>query len=163
MHRVIANLCTTRRSLRRAFGEHTLDAIEAAIKASEREHSGELRFAVETALDLPALLGGVSARQRAVEAFASLHTWDTEANNGVLIYLLLAERDIEIVADRGYNGLVSAQQWEAVCREMEAAFARSEFEAGALLGIRRISALIAEHFPPRDDDRDELPNRPTLL
>jgi len=163
MNRILANLLTTRYSLRRAFPRPVLDAIEAAIGASEREHSGELRFAVETALELPATLRGVSARERAIEAFSRLHTWDTEANNGVLVYVLLAERDIEIIADRGFNGRVDAAQWEAVCREMESAFGRGEFESGSLQGIRRITALIAQHFPPRADDRNELPDRPALL
>lgn len=161
--RILRNLRTTRRALRRAFPPRGLDVIEAAVRQSERRHSGELRFAVETALDLPALLRGTTARERAVEAFSRLRTWDTAANNGVLVYVLLAECDIEIVADRGYNGRVGPDAWEAVCREMEQAFARGEFEAGSLGAIERITALVGEHFPPRDDDADELPDRPVLL
>ncbi len=163
MNRVLANLCATRFSLWRAFPKAVFDAIEASIGESERQHSGELSFAVETALDLPALLRGTSARERAIEAFTRLRTWDTEANNGVLVYVLLAERDIEIVADRGYNHRVSPEEWETICGEMEQAFAQGDFEGGSLRAIQRITALIAKHFPPRDDDRNELPDRPTVL
>jgi uncharacterized membrane protein len=162
-HRFLANLFTTRRALRRAFPTAVLDRIEASIRQSERQHSAELRFAVETALDPATLLRGVSARERAIEAFAKLHTWDTEANNGVLIYVLLSEHDIEIVADRGYNDRVSAEQWQAVCQEMEAAFRQGNFEQGALDGIERITALIRQHFPPRAGDENELPDRPSIL
>ncbi len=163
MNRILANLCTTRIALRRAFPRAVLDAIEASIGSCERQHSGELCFAVETALDLPDLLRGTSARERAIEAFSRLRTWDTEANNGVLVYVLLAEHDIEIVADRGYNDRVQAGEWEAICREMEQAFAHGDFRGGSLQAIERISSLIATHFPPREDDRNELPDRPTLL
>ncbi len=157
------NLWTTRLALKKAFPERVLEAIERAIEESEREHGGELRFAVETALDLGAVLRGETARERAIEAFARLHTWDTAANNGVLIYLLLAEHDIEIVADRGFNGRVSQGEWEAICREMEDAYRQGDFEAGSLRGIERVSELMARHFPPGPDHQNELPNRPALL
>src|SRR5687767_441551 len=106
-------------SVRRAFPAHDLQAIEKAIAKSEKRHGGEIRFAVEAALDVPALLRGQSAHGRALEVFSELRVWDTEANNGVLIYLLLADRDVEIVADRGVNRRVGPQGWEAACREME--------------------------------------------
>jgi len=157
------HLLTTRFSLRRAFPPRTLAAIECAVGESEKQHSGEIRFAIETALDMPALLRGTRARDRAIEAFARLGTWDTAANNGVLIYLLLAERDIEIVADRGFEGRVSREEWQAVCDGMREAFRRGEFEAGSLEGIRRVGELIARHFPPEPGDVDELPDRPALL
>ncbi len=149
--------------LRRAFPDAALDRIEAAVTASERTHHGEIRFAVEAALEVSPLLRGVAARQRAVQVFAELGVWDTEANNGVLIYLLLADRDVEIVADRGFRGRVEAAQWESICREMEVLFARGEFEAGALRGIERIHAVLDQHFPLRGDNTDELPNRPLRI
>lgn len=152
---------------RRAFPDAAMDRIEAAVTASERLHHGEIRFAVEGALDLGLLLRGISARQRAISLFAELGVWDTEANNGVLIYLLLAERDVEIVADRGFEGRVSAAQWASICREMEAKFAGGEFEAGALSGIERIHALLRAHFPASASESngnpDELPNRPVRV
>jgi uncharacterized membrane protein len=97
-------------------------AIEDAIARGEREHSGEVRFAVEPALDTSALVAGESARARAIEVFSLLRLWDTDERNGVLIYLLLADRDIEIVADRGVAANVNASDWEAICRDMEASF-----------------------------------------
>jgi uncharacterized membrane protein len=112
-------------------------------------------------------LRGVSARQRAIALFAELGVWDTEANNGVLIYLLLADRQVEIVADRGFQACVSAAQWASICHEMEASFAGGEFEAGAQAGIERIHALLSEHFPARATDLagnpNELPNRPVRV
>ena len=98
----------------RAFPPSAMAAIEEAIAKSEREHSGELRFAVEPALDTSALLAGQSGRERALEVFSQLRVWDTEENNGVLIYLLLADRDIEIVADRGVNARVPQAEWEKI-------------------------------------------------
>ena len=95
--------------------------------------------------------------------FAKLGVWDTEYNNGVLIYLLLADRDIEIVADRGFEGQVAEAEWQEVCRCMENEFRAGQFEAGALAGVRRVSQLVARHFPPRADDRNELPDRPVVF
>ena len=110
-------------------------AIEQAIAASEREHSGEVRFAVEPALDTSALLAGESARERAIEVFSLLRLWDTDQRNGVLIYLLLADRDIEIVADRGVAAKVDASEWEAICREMEASLRSGDYGAAVVRGI----------------------------
>jgi uncharacterized membrane protein len=137
-------------------------AIEQAIAESEREHSGEIRFAVEPALDTRPLLAGQSARERALEVFALLRLWDTDERNGVLIYLLLADRDIEIVADRGLN-VVQAAEWEAICKSMEQALRRGEFREGVMDGVHAVSGLLARHFPRRAGDRNELPDRPVAL
>src|SRR5215216_1831269 len=107
---------------RRIFTPEVLVAIEAAIKASEATHSGQIRFVVEGALDGAPLFRNQSARERALDVFSRLRIWDTEHNNGVLIYLLLADRDFEIVADRGINANVSAADWEQICRRMESHF-----------------------------------------
>lgn len=163
MQRVLRHLVTTRRSLRRRFPATTLAAIEAAIRAGEATHSGEVRFAVETCLDCRRLLADEAAGQRARELFARLGVWDTARNNGVLIYLLLADHDIEIVADRGFAGRVTDAEWQEVCRCMETEFRAGQFEAGALAGIRRVSALVARHFPREDGDRNELPDTPMLF
>jgi len=104
---------------------------------------------------------GITPRHQAMRAFARLGVWDTEANNGVLIYVSWADRDVEIVADRGFNGLVSEQEWADVCRRMEQSFARGSPRQASVDGIRAAGVLIARHFPTRD--RDELPNRPALL
>lgn len=151
------------RRLKRAFPQGTLDAIEAAIAAAETRHSGEIRFAVEAALDFGPLFAAVDARTRAIDVFSSLRVWDTEQNNGVLIYLLLADRDVEIVADRGFNGRVDSAAWQQICAEMEQAFRARDFKAAALAGITRVTEEIERHFPPCSDDRDELDNRPAIL
>jgi len=148
---------------RRAFPRSTLDAIEAAIRASEATHGGEIRFAIENSLHGTLVRRGMSGRERAIEMFSNLRVWDTEHNSGVLVYLLLADHNIEIVADRGIAARVDPAAWEAVAQTMEAAFRQGEFERGALEGIRQISALLAAHFPPSGHNPDELENRPVIV
>jgi uncharacterized membrane protein len=150
-------------ALKRAFPPATMAAIEQAIAAGEREHSGEVRFAAEAALDMPVLFAGQSARERAIDVFSQLRVWDTAENNGVLIYLLLTDHDIEIVADRGINARVRPEDWEAICKEMEAALRRGEFQEAITAGIEAVSRLLAQHFPARAGDRNELADRPTVL
>lgn len=145
------------------FPARSLNAIEGAVHASEALHTGEIRFAVEVSLTLPALLQGLSARERAAEVFSLLRVWDTEQNSGVLIYLLLAERDVEIVADRGLAAKVQPQEWQRICEAMEDLFRKGMFEAGALEGIRAVGELLARHFPAEREQIDELPNRPRML
>jgi uncharacterized membrane protein len=148
---------------RRVFPQATLDAIEAAIGVSETAHGGEIRFAIENSLPAALAWRGISGRERAIGVFSNLHVWDTEHNSGVLIYLLLADHDIEIVADRGIASRVDPTVWEAVAQTMEAAFRQGEFERGALSGIAQVSALLAAHFPPSGHNPDELANRPVIL
>jgi uncharacterized membrane protein len=147
----------------RRFPKEAMPAIEQAIASSEATHRGEIRFAAEDALDGPALLAGQSARARAIEVFSQLGVWDTEENNGVLIYLLLADHDIEVVADRGINARVTPADWEKICHAMEQALARGAYEQAIVGGIKEVSALLARHFPPRPGDRNELPNKPLAL
>jgi uncharacterized membrane protein len=147
----------------RVLPRGALRQIERAIAETESRHSGQIRFAAENALDLHALLRGESARERAIEVFAALRVWDTEHNNGVLIYLLLADRDVEIVADRGIHERVGSRAWEEVCREMEAAFRQGRFEAGVLGGIERVSRYLETSFPRQATGPNELPDRPVVL
>jgi uncharacterized membrane protein len=161
--RIARHLCTLPGAAGRALPQSALDHIGKAIAQAEGSHRGEIRFAAEAALDAGALLSGQSARERALEVFSLLHVWDTEENNGVLIYLLLADRDVEIVADRGINARVPAAQWEQICRRMEAAFAKREFEQGVLAGIEEVSMLLGRYYPPRPGDRNELSDRPAIL
>ena len=161
--RIARHLVAMPGAVRRAFPPAAMASIEQAIARSETQHRGEVRFAVEAALDAPAVLAGPSASARAIEVFSQLGVWDTEANNGVLIYLLLADRDVEIVADRGINAVVGAQEWEAICRAMEAALRRREFEPAVLGAIESVTRLLARHFPPRAGDRNELANRPVTV
>ena len=147
------------------FPANAMDRIANAIAVSESVHRGELCFAVESALPWREVMRGTQARERAVDAFGRLRVWDTEANNGVLIYLLLADHRIEIVADRGLAGLVSDEQWRGVCLLMEARLRAGEYADGVVAGIEAAGDLLAEHFPREPDhaDEDELPNRPVFL
>jgi len=148
------------------FPAAKLDAIEQAIKRAERTHAGEIRFAIETSLTPRHILNDIAPRARALEVFSHLHVWDTEANNGVLIYVQLADRTVEIVADRGFQGRVSLAEWEAVCRLMEEHFRAGPFEVGSIAGVDAIGNLLARHFPQasaRAIQSNQLPDRPTLL
>lgn len=150
--------------VRAAFPTATLHAVAAAIRAAEQRHGGEIRFAVEGALDLPELWRDLSPRERAIEVFSQLRVWDTENNDGVLIYLLLADRDVEIVADRGIHRRAGPGAWEPVCRGMEALLREHRFGEAALHGVAGVSELLARHAPPRPPGgRNELPDWPVLL
>jgi uncharacterized membrane protein len=149
--------------VRRAFPRASLAAIRAAVTQQESRHAGQLRFAVEGGLPFGRLLRGQSARARAMECFAALGIWDTEHNNGVLIYLLLADSRVEIVADRGIHARVGAAAWEAICGEMQRGFAAGQFESGVINGVSAISDLLAAHFPPDTSGGNELPDAPVVL
>ncbi len=147
----------------RIFPESARQAIGRAITASERLHQAELRFVVEAGLPIRRLLQGQSSRQRAIELFAQLGVWDTEHNSGVLIYVQLIDRRVEVVADRGIHAKVGEAFWNAVCRRMETAFAAGRFEDGALLALGDITTALAEHFPASGANLDELANAPLIL
>ena len=161
--RLARHLFTPHWAAYRAFPLAALKRIEQAIRASEKTHDGELRFAVEASLELSPLLKEVTSRQRARQLFAQLDVWDTAHNSGVLIYVQLVDRRIEIVADRGINAKVQQAAWDAICRRMEDVFRAGRFEQGALQGIEEITALLAKHFPPRGANPNELPDRPVVL
>jgi uncharacterized membrane protein len=146
---------------RRAFPASALRKIEQAIKASERRHRGEIRFALEGPLHLGHL--PISPRQRARELFAQLDVWDTEENTGVLIYVQLVDHKIEIVADRGIAAKVSQAEWDRVCRAMEASFRKGEYLAGAAEAIATVTGLLERHFPARGANPNELPDKPVML
>jgi len=147
----------------RTFPRQSLIFIEKSIKASESAHIGEIRFVVEGALDGTPLFKGQSAKERALEVFSQLRVWDTEHNNGVLIYLLLADRDVEIVADRGIHAEAKSRAWEKICRSMEAEFGDGNFEKGAIDGIQAVAQLLTEYFPAHSRRKNELPDKPVLL
>ena len=163
IQRWLRNLLATPFVTRRRFPAHVLQAIERAITTVEARHAGEIRFVIETSLDLPDLWANRSPRDRAIDVFSQLRVWDTADNNGVLIYLLMAEHDVEIVADRGIAARVSAAEWEQVCRQMEAHFRDGRFKEGSLAGIEAVAGLLGQHFPAASGDRNEQPNRPILL
>ncbi|MBW8778156.1 MAG: TPM domain-containing protein [Burkholderiales bacterium] len=162
IQRILRHLLTTSGDVARAFPVSTLNVIEAAIEASEAQHAGEVRFVVEGALDGTPLFKEQSPKDRAMEVFGRLRVWDTEHNNGLLIYLLLADRAVEIVADRGIHAKVGADAWRQVCWRMETAFKQSNFEAGVVEGVQAVTQHLVQHFPA-DVGVNELPDRPVLL
>jgi uncharacterized membrane protein len=161
--RALRHLLALPGAVARAFPTASLERIEEAVAESEKQHGAEIRFAVEATLDPIELFRNETPRERAVQVFSELGVWDTEQNNGVLLYLLLADRDVEIVADRGFNGKVSAAEWEAVCHAMETALRAGRYEAAVLEAITALTPLLARHFPAGATDVDELPNRPARV
>ena len=161
--RIFKHLLEHRWNEQRIFTPKVLDRIEQAIKAGEATHSGQIRFVVEGALDGMPLFRNQSARDRAIDIFSQLRIWDTAHNNGVLIYLLLADRDVEIVADRGIDAKVGTTAWEAICRDMETDFHAGNFEHGVIRGIEEVSRELAKHFPPHGRGSNELPDKPVVM
>jgi uncharacterized membrane protein len=161
--RVLAHLLKSPSTLHRCFPSHALSAIEQATEVSETKHRAEIRVAIEVALDLGALWRLRSARERALEVFAELGIWDTVESNGVLIYVLIAERDVEIVADRGLEGRVSHDEWARVCTLIERELAAGRWRDGILVGIEAATTLLAREFPAAGRNVNERPNRPAVL
>ena len=161
--RWIRHLTCSARRTRTLFPSAVLDDIEAAIGAAESRHAGEIRFVIETSLPWPLLWRRCSARDRALELFARLHVWDTEANNGVLIYVLRAERAVEIIADRGINARVSEAEWQSVCREVEAHYRAGRYAEGSRAAVAGVARRLALHFPAARGSDNELPNQPILI
>ena len=163
MRRLLAHLFAADAATR--FPAPAMQRIAAAIADGETRHRGEVCFAVEGALPLREVLRGTRARERAEDAFARLRVWDTAANNGVLLYLLLADHRIEIVADRGLAGRISPEQWRGICQLMEERLRAGEHADAVVAGISAASELLALHYPqePAAADEDELPNAPVLL
>jgi len=148
---------------RRAFPRATLDAIEREIAAQEQRHGGQVCFIVEAELHTAALWRDVSARDRARELFALHGVWNTEHNNGVLVYVLLAERRVEIVADRGIDRLADPAAWTRIVAAMEPLLRADRFEEAAIAGVRGVSDLLAAHFPPVPHGTNVLPDRPLVI
>jgi uncharacterized membrane protein len=161
--RIIKHLSVGQSAVRRCFPRATLNLIELSIAEVEKSHAGQIRFAVEAALDIKPLLADQSARERAIEVFSQLRIWDTEHNNGVLIYLLLADRDVEIVADRGIHAKLGQLTWGMVCQEMEMSFRSEKFEEGVIAGIRRVGEYLAQHYPHAGTKVNELSDQPVIL
>jgi uncharacterized membrane protein len=161
--RAFRHLFASRWRTRRRFSDAVDAAIEQAIRAAETRTSGEIRFVIETGLDPAAALRGFPPRERALEVFAQFRVWDTELRNGVLIYVLVADRDVEIIADRGAAAVIPAAGWEAAAKTMEEHFRAGRFRDGAIAGVEAVAKLLEKHFPARAVNRDELPNQPSLL
>jgi uncharacterized membrane protein len=161
--RTLRHIFATRYGTRRHFPQRVRDGIEKAIGECEGRHGGEIRFVIETAFDVPEVWRGLSPRQRALQLFGQFGVWDTAHNNGVLIYVLMADHDVEIVADRGIAAQVTQAEWQAVCRQMEQHFRAGRFEEGSVVGILGVGALLGRHFPGTRRSDNELPNQPVLL
>lgn len=162
--RLVRHLLTTRRQINRYFPARSLDAIQSAIQAAEARHRGEICFAVEAALSPMQVIGGVTPHQRAVEVFGELHVWDTDCNSGVLIYVLLADKAIEVIADRGiHHKTCHDRAWRDIVEAMQEAFASGWFESGSLQGIAAVSAELTRHFPASGPNANELPDQVNLL
>jgi uncharacterized membrane protein len=147
----------------RLFPPRVLAAIEQAITAGEATHAGQVRFVVEGALDGAPLFRGQSARERALDVFSHLRIWDTAHNNGVLIYLLLADRKVEIIADRGIDAKVGASGWAKICADMETDFGSGNFGTGAIRGIEAVSRELARFYPAQGKGPNELPDAPVVM
>jgi TPM domain len=163
LKRFVKHSVTDKWAVSRAFSAASLNNIEAAIKRAEQGHNGQICFAVEASFDTPLLWNGVTPRQRAIDVFAMQRVWDTQLNNGLLIYLLLADRDVEIVADRGIAAKVQQSEWEAICHHMEKLFREKKFEQGAIIGIEEVAKLLRAHFPHPRDKGNEISDKPIIL
>jgi uncharacterized membrane protein len=148
---------------RRAFPDRTMDAIAHAIAEGERRHRGEVCFVVEAELSTAQLWRGLSPRDRAREVFASQAVWNTEENNGVLIYVLLADHRVEIVADRGIDACVDAAEWQRLVEAINAHFRAGRHEAGALAAVNGVNDLLVRHFPDAGEGRNQIPDRPIMM
>jgi uncharacterized membrane protein len=161
--RMLSHLLLPRSALYRRFPSHALTAIEEAIEASETKHRAEIRVTIEVALDLKDLLRLKTTRERALELFAELGVWNTNERNGVLIYVLLAERDVEIVADGGFESRVSKAEWQRVCTLIEREFGAGRWRDGVLVGIEAMTALLMREFPADGRNLNEQIDRPAVL
>jgi uncharacterized membrane protein len=163
MTRLWRNFVTDRGVVHRTFSQDDLDRIQRVIAAGEEKHSGQVCFAVEAALPLASVWRRVRPRVRSLEVFGLLRIWDTEANDGVLLYVLLADHAVEIVADRGIHARVGDAAWQTICRKIETAFRAGRFADGVEQGLGEISALLAQHSPRAGPGRNEISDAPVVL
>jgi uncharacterized membrane protein len=161
--RIIKHLLYPPWFVRFKFPPASLHKIEASIQQSEAQHSGEIRFAVESSLGFFQLLQGTPCIDRGIDVFSELRIWDTDQNNGVLIFLLLADRKVEIIADRGLNNEIAESEWRHICQQMENSFRKHEFETGIIDGITEITQLLIKHSPIQEKKSNELSNKPVII
>jgi len=162
LKRLFKHLIPNHFSLKRAFPQFVLDELAQAIQRSEQSHRGELRFVIEENLSGSALLGNTSARDRAIELFSQLRIWDTEENSGVLLYVLWADRAIEIIIDRGLSSKINEETLQSICTSVELYYRKAQFSEGSLYAIKAIDELLAIHFPANNTD-NEMPDQPFIL
>lgn len=162
MKRLFQHLLHTPLHTRRAFPPPARERLRDAIATSERQHRGEIRLVVEGDWPLSAVLTGRTCRERALDVFGLTRVWDTEENTGILIYVLLCEHRVELLADRGIHQQVSPEEWQAACRQLEQDFAKGDFEAGCQRAITDLTTLLARHFPVQGRNPNELPDAPIV-
>jgi uncharacterized membrane protein len=163
LQRIWRHGLSSQAQVRRVFPAAALLKIENEIRRSETLHSGQIRFVVEAGLDGAPLFKGQSAAERAIDVFSQLRIWDTESNNGLLIYLLLADRAVEIVADRGIHARVGNEEWRRICRQMETSLQQSDYLNAVIAGIQAVTVHLARHFPADGRSTNELPDQPLIL
>ena len=163
MNRFFRHLFTTRAAARRTFPAITLKAIESCISEGEKNHRAELRVIIEPAMSIDSLWAKTRPRERALELFGLYGIWDTEENCGVLVYVNLAARQVEIVADRGIACKVNQEEWGAICQGMTAGFSQNRFQQSTLDALSGINQLLAQHFPLTGERKNQLPDEPILL
>lgn len=161
--RLFRHLVTTRATGRRAFPESALHAIQNAIAAGEKLHRAEVCCIIEPSLSIAEILEGETSRERARELFALHRIWDTEENCGVLVYINLADHQVEIVADRNVGRALSAGDWETVCKTMTKGFAAGRYEESTLAALKELNELLHVHFPDQGGSVNELSNRPLIV
>ena len=161
--RALKHLRGTPATARQAFPAAALKAIEAAIADGEAIHRAEVRLIVEAALTPGMAYQGVTNRERARELFAQYGVWDTEDNCGVLIYIILAEHQVDIVADRHVGRRITPEQWQAICRTMTAGFAQGNYHDSTVQALGELNSLLQHHFPATGERSNQLPNEPILL
>ncbi|MEA5097857.1 MAG: TPM domain-containing protein [Burkholderiaceae bacterium] len=161
--RLLKHGVTTSSAGKRAFPAETLKVIEATIADGETRHRAEVRLIVEHSLSLGAVLQRITSRQRAIELFSRYRIWDTEENSGVLVYINLADRKVEIIADRAVGRLIGKEAWHAVCRTMTRGFAQGEFHDSSVAAMVRLNALLETHFPASGTHVNQLSNKPIVL
>jgi uncharacterized membrane protein len=163
MTRLWRHFVTDRGEVHRRFSKDDFDRIKRAVAEGEKRHSGQVCFAIEAALPLPRVWRRVRPRVRALEVFGLLRIWDTEGNDGVLLYILVADHAVEIVADRGIHARVGDAAWQTICHKIEAAFRAGRFVDGVEQGLVEISTLLATHSPRTGPGRNEISDAPVVL
>ena len=163
LQRIWRHLLTTRRNARRAFPASTLKAIQQKIADGEVTHRAEVKMIVEGSLSLPAVLNGVTSRNRAHELFSHYRIWDTEENVGVLLYVNLADHKVEIIVDRAIGRATKPADWQTVCKTMTKEFANGAFHDSTLAALEQMNSLLTQHFPDEGRKKNELSDKPLVL
>ena len=163
LKRAFRHLFTTSRAGKKAFPETTLQAIQEVITAGEKLHRAEVQLIVEPSLPLSEIWEGTSSRERAIELFSTHRIWDTEENSGILIYIDLADHQVEIVADRGIDHITTSDEWRSICQTMTSGFAQGNYHDSAIAALKLLNDILHDHLPDLEGQPDQLPNRPIIL